>query len=371
MARKNRKPIANKTRYVAAASLLALAAVPGTAPTPVALPANLGPSPQLNVDGGTARFLTPPSAPPAAPVSQVSHHAGPERAHSAAPSALMDGIPRSALRAYNDATSKLAERQPGCGLPVALLAAIGQVESGHALGGDVDANGTTLTPILGPTLDGSPGVAAIRDTDSGAYDGDPVWDHATGPMQFIPSTWRAWAADGNADGAANPHNIYDSALAAGNYLCAGGRDLRRPSDLTSAILSYNHSAAYLSTVLAWVSVYSGGMIAVPDQQSVVGSRQNANHANAAAPKKANTPKDTQVAPPPPERTPPEDQREGSGEKRPSESPSGSEELAEAATDAVDVAEDLLRDPGSHGPDASTYVPTDQDCTHADNRSPIR
>ncbi|MEE1789227.1 hypothetical protein PUR28_00175, partial [Streptomyces sp. BE308] len=99
-----------------------------------------------------------------------------------------------------------------------LLAAIGKVESGQARGGRVDARGTSLTPILGPVLNGA-GFATIRDPDNGADDGDTAYDRAVGPMQGIPSTGAHWGTDGNADGRKDPNNIYDAALAAGHYLC--------------------------------------------------------------------------------------------------------------------------------------------------------
>jgi hypothetical protein len=106
------------------------------------------------------------------------------------------------------------------------------------------------------------GFAAIPDTDHGALDGDPVWDRAVGPMQFIPSTWRRWAADGNHDGIADPENVYDAGLAAGRYLCADGRDLSTAGGLQSAILSYNYSDTYLRLVSAWLVAYQGGIAEV-------------------------------------------------------------------------------------------------------------
>lgn len=113
------------------------------------------------------------------------------------------GIPASVLAAYRRAERRIADTDPGCGLPWQLLAAIGKVESGQAGGGRVDAAGTTLRPILGPVLDGN-GFASISDTDGGAYDGDARYDRAVGPMQFIPSTWATWGQDGNGDGRAGP-----------------------------------------------------------------------------------------------------------------------------------------------------------------------
>ncbi|NUQ97311.1 MAG: lytic transglycosylase domain-containing protein, partial [Streptomyces sp.] len=138
------------------------------------------------------------------------------------------GLPTTVLNAYLRAQESVAQSDPGCHLPWQLLAAIGQVESGQARDGAVDANGTTYTPILGPVLDGN-GFANIGDTDHGRYDGDPVHDRAVGPMQFIPSTWETWGVDGNGDGVADPNNVYDAALAAAHYLCADGRDLSVPA----------------------------------------------------------------------------------------------------------------------------------------------
>ncbi|WP_329346723.1 lytic transglycosylase domain-containing protein [Streptomyces microflavus] len=178
------------------------------------------------------------------------------------------GIPATVLAAYRNAERSLRRSDPGCRLPWQLLAAIGKVESGQAAGGRVDARGTTLTPILGPPLDGV-GFALIRDTDNGVYDGDRTYDRAVGPMQFIPSTWVNWAKDGNGDGHKDPDNIYDAALAAGHYLCAGGRDLGVRADLDRAVLSYNRSDAYLRTVLSWLEFYRKGTHPVADGQGVL------------------------------------------------------------------------------------------------------
>lgn len=203
---------------------------------------------------------------------------------------VVPGIPRTLLAAYRDAMEDTREATPGCHLSVPLLAAIGRVESGHARGGDVDRRGTTNTPILGPRLDGSPGVAAIEDTDGGIHDGDPVWDRAVGPMQFIPSTWQRWGADGNADGTADPNNVFDAALAAGLYLCAAGGDLASISGPERAILAYNHSRAYLGLVLSWMRVYAGGTTAAPDLPNTEkASTEDNNRRNARPDQRADAP----------------------------------------------------------------------------------
>ncbi|MFE9864593.1 lytic transglycosylase domain-containing protein [Streptomyces sp. NPDC005506] len=178
------------------------------------------------------------------------------------------GIPASVLAAYKKAQQSIASSDAACRLPWQLLAAIGKVESGQARGGRVDANGTTFSPILGPVLNGQ-GFAMIKDTDNGAYDGDSTHDRAVGPMQFIPSTWATWGQDGNDDGRKDPNNIYDAALAAGHYLCAGSRDLALAADLDRAVLSYNHSNEYLRTVRSWFDYYKRGTHEVPDGTGVV------------------------------------------------------------------------------------------------------
>ncbi|WLQ33221.1 lytic transglycosylase domain-containing protein [Streptomyces castrisilvae] len=180
------------------------------------------------------------------------------------------GIPASVLAAYKKAERTVAGTDAACRLPWQLLAAIGKVESGQARGGKVDAQGTTLTPILGPALNGQ-GFALIKDTDNGAYDGDREHDRAVGPMQFIPSTWEVWGQDGNGDGRKDPNNIYDAALAAGRYLCAGSRDLSTATDLDRAVLSYNHSDEYLRTVRSWFEYYNRGTHEVPDGTGVLPS----------------------------------------------------------------------------------------------------
>lgn len=189
------------------------------------------------------------------------------------PGASEAGIPATVLDAYKKAEAELAASKPGCNLPWQLLAAIGNVESGQARGGRVNASGTTISPILGPQLDGN-GFALIKDTDNGAYDGNSAYDQAVGPMQFIPSTW-AWAGrDGNDDGKKDPNNIYDAALAAGHYLCRNGWDLSTQSDLNRAILSYNNSQDYLNLVLSWLEYYRKGTHEIPDGTGSVPSNRS-------------------------------------------------------------------------------------------------
>lgn len=245
------------TTAVAAAAVAALAASQAPGVTDVPRDERAGASgatpPAENSATGNSPYYTdlPPLNTPVPPTGAPN---GGDEAEA--------GLPATVLDAYKKAEASLGTSKPGCNLPWELLAAIGKVESGQARGGRVDANGTTLTPILGPVLNGN-GFAKITDTDNGAYD-DETHDRAVGPMQFIPSTWDTWAQDGNADGKKDPNNIYDAALAAGRYLCANDRDLSVDADLNKAILSYNHSTDYLNTVLSWLEYYREGTHEIPD-----------------------------------------------------------------------------------------------------------
>jgi hypothetical protein len=167
-------------------------------------------------------------------------------------------VPALVMAAYRMGAAVLARTDPGCRVGWPLLAAVGKVESGHAYGGAVDRRGDTLIPILGPVLDGGPGVAAIADTDDGRWDTDKTWDRAVGPMQFIPGSWVLHGQDGNGDGRRDPNNVVDAVLAAAYYLCGGSGDLTVERDRRAAVFSYNHSWDYVDLVLAWADAYASG-----------------------------------------------------------------------------------------------------------------
>ncbi|MBC7303165.1 MAG: lytic murein transglycosylase [Nocardia sp.] len=173
------------------------------------------------------------------------------------------GIPGIAVAAYQTAEQQLAVENPHCGMSWSLLAGIGRVESTHAYG-KADAQGNPIKAVYGPVLDGSlSGNNVIHDSDGGELDGLGSYDRAIGPMQFLPETWHRYAADGNADGVADPQNLFDAALTAGRYLCDGGLDMRDWSQQSKAILRYNNSMAYVANVMAWSGSYSSGLAPKP------------------------------------------------------------------------------------------------------------
>jgi membrane-bound lytic murein transglycosylase B len=62
---------------------------------------------------------------------------------------------------------------------------------------------------------------------------------ATGPMQFLPSTFRAYSDGGDIC------NLRDAVFAGANLLANGGADR---GDIDSALFNYNHSMSYVNLV---------------------------------------------------------------------------------------------------------------------------
>jgi cell wall-associated NlpC family hydrolase len=134
------------------------------------------------------------------------------------PAAVGD-IPSAMLALYERASASCP------GLPWAVLAAIGTVESD---------NGRSSAP----------GV------HSGANDAG-----AEGPMQFEPATFAAYDRPVPSGGVRppSPYDPTDAVFAAARYLCAdGGRDA---ADLPAAVYAYDHSDAYVDAVLSLAGSY--------------------------------------------------------------------------------------------------------------------
>jgi peptidoglycan hydrolase CwlO-like protein len=106
------------------------------------------------------------------------------------------------------------------GLSWTVLAAIGQVESGHGR------------------------------NPSTSYAG------AQGPMQFLPSTFAAYAVDGDQDGDADIMDPADAIFSAAHYLCANGGG-QGADGLHNAIWHYNHAEWYVDLVLKLASELAG------------------------------------------------------------------------------------------------------------------
>lgn len=227
---------------------------------------------QGNVAAPAGTTVLPPAAPPtySYPGSPAGGETLPAGARAPAGTGLnggrsggpastqlaSNGIPSRAVQAYQAAAAAA-----DCGIPWTLVAAIGRVESNHGqfAGATLLSDGRSDPPIVGIPLDGRPGVAEIKDTDGGKWDGDKTYDRAVGPMQFIPSSWATFGVDGDRDGKADPFDIDDAAASAAKYLCrAGGGNLSSEASQRNAVYSYNRSTAYVDTVMALAAVYAGG-----------------------------------------------------------------------------------------------------------------
>jgi hypothetical protein len=76
---------------------------------------------------------------------------------------------------------------------------------------------------------------------------------AEGWMQFLPSSWAQYGVDANGDGYEDPYNPADAIFAAARYLAAAGG----ASHIGAAIYSYNHSEAYVESVMLRAQLLGG------------------------------------------------------------------------------------------------------------------
>jgi murein DD-endopeptidase MepM/ murein hydrolase activator NlpD len=76
---------------------------------------------------------------------------------------------------------------------------------------------------------------------------------AEGWMQFLPSSWAQYGLDANGDGYKDPYNPADAIFAAARYLRAAGG----ASDIKAAVFSYNHSQAYVESVMLRAQLLGG------------------------------------------------------------------------------------------------------------------
>ena len=184
-----------------------------------------------------------------------------------------NGIPSSALAAYQRAETVINSADKACNVTWQLVAAIGRVESNHGRfgGSALDDQGVAQPGIFGLPLNGSSQTSVIRDTDAGQLDNDTAYDRAVGPMQFIPSTWSVVGVDADNDGQRNPQDIDDAALATAVYLCSGDNDLSTVAGQRASVYRYNHSTSYVNLVLRIMDNYlAGDFMSVPDGTTVAG-----------------------------------------------------------------------------------------------------
>lgn len=172
--------------------------------------------------------------------------------------AKLTGIPPRALAAYAGTALGLSLVKPGCHLSWNTLAGIGWIESRHGSlrGGTIGADGVTTPPIYGIPLNGKNNTKSIPDSDRGSFDGTAEFDRAVGPMQIVPGTWKAWHADGNADGIEDGQQIDDATLAAGRYLCYSGTNLSTKEGWQKALFGYNQVTKYRTDVATKAVAYA-------------------------------------------------------------------------------------------------------------------
>lgn len=76
---------------------------------------------------------------------------------------------------------------------------------------------------------------------------------AEGWMQFLPSEWSQYGVDVNDSGFEDPYNPADAIFAAARYLKDAGGD----ADIRGAVFSYNHSQAYVNSVMLRARLLGG------------------------------------------------------------------------------------------------------------------
>jgi Transglycosylase SLT domain len=76
---------------------------------------------------------------------------------------------------------------------------------------------------------------------------------AEGWMQFLPAEWAQYGVDANGDGFKDPYNPADAIFAAARYLRAAGGQ----ADIKAAVFSYNHSQAYVESVMLRAQLLGG------------------------------------------------------------------------------------------------------------------
>lgn len=181
------------------------------------------------------------------------------------------GIHPVVADALEAALARVEEVVPGCSVRLALVAAVVEAEASGGRGRFISPAGDVAPRIVGEALDGGAdgarrGKALVRDSDGGRWDGDVAYDRAVGLAQFLPATWAAQGLDGNGDGVADPHNVYDAVLTQVAKLCRDGYPLAGPADERRALYAYNPAGWYVERVMG----LAGRMQSILDATAPVG-----------------------------------------------------------------------------------------------------
>lgn len=110
----------------------------------------------------------------------------------------------------------------------------------------------TVLAAIG-TVESSNGTSTLPGVHSGANGAG-----AEGPMQFEPATFAEYALPVPPGGAEppSPYDPVDAVYAAARLLCADGA--AGGTDVAAAVFAYNHSTAYVDTVLELSARYAAG-----------------------------------------------------------------------------------------------------------------
>lgn len=92
-------------------------------------------------------------------------------------------------------------------------------------------------------------IEAVHEVETGksGSTGEASYAGATGPMQFMPGTWRTYQVDGNGDGNADITDVSDAIYGAANLLAQSGA---AEGNIDGALFNYNHAQWYVNKVKA-------------------------------------------------------------------------------------------------------------------------
>jgi membrane-bound lytic murein transglycosylase B len=91
-------------------------------------------------------------------------------------------------------------------------------------------------------------IAAVHYTETGQRGDTAISSYAgaQGPMQFMPSTFRAYAVDGDGNGEATIGDVDDAIMTAAHYMASNGAS---SGQVVNALFRYNHDMGYVNHVL--------------------------------------------------------------------------------------------------------------------------